>query len=73
MALHPMAGKPAPREAKIGFFRPCGTLFLVGGGPAMNRWAIFDRPSGTSVWESVVPGPGWAGRPFYSTENSQEP
>jgi len=28
-------------EAKTDFFRPYGTFFLLGGDPAMNRWAIF--------------------------------
>jgi len=37
-------------EAKWDFFRPDGT-FLILGGPAMNRWAIFGRPSGTSARE----------------------
>ena len=38
------------------FFRPYGTFFVLGGCPAMNRWAIFARPSGTANREFVLPG-----------------
>jgi hypothetical protein len=47
-------------EAERCFFRPDGTSFVVRGGPAMNRWAIFGRPSGTLVGDPVVPGPSRA-------------
>ena len=38
------------------FFRPYGTFFVLGSCPAMNRWAIFARPSGTANREFVLPG-----------------
>ena len=47
-------------QAERYFFRPDGTFFVLGGGPAMNRWAIFGRPSGTPATDPVVPSPGWA-------------
>ena len=45
------------KEAERSFFRPDGTSFFVRGGPAMNRWAIFGRPSGTLVGGPIVRGP----------------
>ena len=57
------------------FFRPSGTLFVQGDGPAMNRWAIFGRPAGTTVTGSRGSRAlsGLATTLIYFTENNAKP
>jgi hypothetical protein len=60
--------------AKMDFFRPYeGAFFVLGSCPAMNRWAIFARPSGAANREFVLPGPGPDWRPPQSFPSKTGP